>query len=104
MMAPSTYTELFFLDEATAFAAGHRPCGECRRSDAKRFKDLWLEVNGALLQGKAETMAMKRHRNGDLSWAIGAASTMSIASSRHGTGIGRRGLPVFSSSRGGIAR
>jgi hypothetical protein len=57
MMAPSTYTELFFLDEATAFAAGHRPCGECRRSDAKRFKDLWLEVNGALLQGKAETMA-----------------------------------------------
>jgi hypothetical protein len=57
VMAPSTYTELFFLDEATAFAAGHRPCGECRRSDAKRFKSLWLEVNGALLQGKAETMA-----------------------------------------------
>ncbi len=57
MMAPSTYTELFFLDEATALAAGHRPCGECRRSDAKRFKDLWLEVNGASLQGKSETMA-----------------------------------------------
>jgi len=57
MMAPSTYTELFFLDEATAFAAGHRPCGECRRSDARRFKDLWLEVNGALLQGKSGTMA-----------------------------------------------
>ena len=57
MMAPSTYTELFFLDEATAFAAGHRPCGECRRSDAKRFKDLWLEANGALLQGKSGTMA-----------------------------------------------
>ncbi len=57
MMAPSTYTELFFLDEATAFAAGHRPCGECRRSDARRFKDLWLEVNGALLQGKPGTMA-----------------------------------------------
>ncbi len=57
MMTPSTYTELFFLDEATAFAAGHRPCGECRRSDAKRFKDLWLEVNGALLQGKSGTMA-----------------------------------------------
>ena len=57
MMAPSTYTELFFLDEATAFAGGHRPCGECRRSDARRFKDLWLEVNGALLQGKSGTMA-----------------------------------------------
>ena len=57
MMAPSTYTELFFLDEATAFAAGHRPCGECRRADAKRFKNLWLEANGALLQGKSGTMA-----------------------------------------------
>ena len=57
MMAPITYTELFFLDEATAFAAGHRPCGECRRADARRFKDLWLEVNGALLQGKSRTMA-----------------------------------------------
>ncbi len=57
IMAPSTYTELFFLDEATAFAAGHRPCGECRRADAKRFKSLWLEANGALLPGKAETMA-----------------------------------------------
>ncbi len=57
VMAPSSYTELFFLDEATALAAGHRPCGECRRSDAKRFKDLWLEANGASLQGKPGTMA-----------------------------------------------
>ena len=57
VMAPSTYTELFFLDEATAFAAGHRPCAECRRSDARRFKNLWLDVNGALLQGKSGTMA-----------------------------------------------
>ncbi len=57
VMAPSTYTELFFLDEATAFAAGHRPCAECRRPDARRFKSLWLEVNGALLQGKSTTMA-----------------------------------------------
>ena len=57
VMAPSTYTELFFLDEATAFAAGHRPCAECRRSDATRFKNLWLEVNGALLQGKTGSMS-----------------------------------------------
>ena len=32
-----SYTELFFLDEVTAFAAGHRPCFECRRKDAQRF-------------------------------------------------------------------
>ena len=57
VMAASSYTELFFLDEATALAAGHRPCGECRRADARRFKDLWLEANGALLQGKPGAMA-----------------------------------------------
>jgi hypothetical protein len=34
------YTELFFLDEVTAFAAGHRPCFECRRKDAERFASL----------------------------------------------------------------
>ena len=33
LMQPGRYTELFFLDEATAFAAGHRPCAECRRPD-----------------------------------------------------------------------
>jgi hypothetical protein len=57
VMAPSTYTELFFLDEATAFAAGHRPCAECRRADATRFKSLWLDVNGAMLQGKPGNMS-----------------------------------------------
>jgi hypothetical protein len=35
------YTELFFLDEVTAFAAGHRPCFECRRGDAERFATLF---------------------------------------------------------------
>jgi hypothetical protein len=47
VMAPDRYTELFFLDEATALAAGHRPCGECRRSDYRRFKALWLAANRA---------------------------------------------------------
>ena len=38
VMAPrNTYTELFFLDEVTALAAGHRPCFECRRADARAF-------------------------------------------------------------------
>lgn len=36
-----SYTELFFLDEVTAFAAGHRPCFECRRKDAERFASLF---------------------------------------------------------------
>ena len=45
VMTPGRYTELFFLDEATALAAGHRPCGECRRADHRRFKAAWLAGN-----------------------------------------------------------
>lgn len=45
IMAPNLWTELFFFDEATAFAAGHRPCFECRREDANRFKAAWIKGN-----------------------------------------------------------
>jgi hypothetical protein len=45
VMQPNRYTELFFLDEATALAAGHRPCGECRRADFRRFRAAWLLGN-----------------------------------------------------------
>ena len=40
-----SYTELFFLDEPTALAAGHRPCFECRRKDAQAFAEKWREVH-----------------------------------------------------------
>lgn len=43
LMQPGKLTELFFLDEATAFAAGHRPCAECRRDDYRRL----LALTGA---------------------------------------------------------
>jgi hypothetical protein len=45
LMAPGRFTELFFLDEVTALAAGHRPCAECRRSDYNRFGDLWRALH-----------------------------------------------------------
>ena len=41
VMTPGSYTELFFLDEATALAAGHRPCAECRRADYTSFQAAW---------------------------------------------------------------
>ena len=44
-MRPGRYTELFFLDDATAFAAGHRPCAECRRADYNRLVELWSELH-----------------------------------------------------------
>ena len=47
VMGRRSWTELFFLDEATAFAAGHRPCFFYRRDDANRFRAAWEKGNGA---------------------------------------------------------
>ncbi|MCC6716467.1 MAG: hypothetical protein IT555_01150 [Acetobacteraceae bacterium] len=40
------WTELFFLDEAVALSAGHRPCAECRRADYRRFQAAWRIAHG----------------------------------------------------------
>lgn len=45
VMSPRRYTELFFLDEAVALAAGHRPCAECRRERFNAFKAAWNPRN-----------------------------------------------------------
>jgi hypothetical protein len=46
VMGTRSWTELFFLDEATALAAGHRPCFYCRRADANAFRAAWQRGNG----------------------------------------------------------
>jgi len=46
VMATRSWTELFFLDEATALAAGHRPCFYCRRPAAEAFRDAWARGSG----------------------------------------------------------
>ena len=46
VMGTRSWTELFFLDEATALAAGHRPCFYCRRDDANAFRAAWEKGNG----------------------------------------------------------
>jgi hypothetical protein len=46
VMGTRSWTELFFFDEATAFAAGHRSCFYCRRHDANRFRAAWEKGNG----------------------------------------------------------
>src|SRR5512141_2630849 len=43
IMQPGRYTELFFLDEATALAAGHRPCAECQRDRFNLFREFWAK-------------------------------------------------------------
>lgn len=45
--SPGNYSELFFIDEATAFAAGHRPCAHCQRARHREFKDAWVRANVA---------------------------------------------------------
>ena len=46
LMQPGRFTELFFLDEATAMAAGHRPCALCRHADYVRFVASWRRLHG----------------------------------------------------------
>ena len=53
LMQPGRFTELFFLDEATAFAAGHRPCALCRRADYDRFGELWRDLHPGLVGADA---------------------------------------------------
>jgi hypothetical protein len=45
LLQPGKFTELFFIDEATAFAAGHRPCALCRREDHNRFCEIWSTLH-----------------------------------------------------------
>ena len=58
LMTPGRYTELFFLDEVTAFAAGHRPCAECRRKRYNEFRDAWQAANALV--------ALELHQDGGL--------------------------------------
>ena len=53
VMSGRKWTELFFLDEAVALAAGHRPCGYCRREAYNRFCDAWTTAFGARASAKA---------------------------------------------------
>lgn len=58
VMSPRRYTELFFLDEAVAFAAGHRPCAECRRERFNAFKRSWRNDPGL----RADEIDVELHR------------------------------------------
>jgi hypothetical protein len=60
LMMPGRYTELFFLDEATALAAGHRPCALCRRADYDRLSAFWQELHPG--QRGADAIDAQLHR------------------------------------------
>jgi hypothetical protein len=71
LLQPGKFTELFFLDEATAFAAGHRPCALCRREDYVRFGELWdgepgADAIDARLHGERLAGRAQRHHDAPL--------------------------------------
>jgi hypothetical protein len=85
VMAGRSWTELFFLDEATALSAGHRPCFFCRRDDANQFRAAWQQGNrkrlhplpmpmeklpdGAMVRSGAESYMIAQGRA--LQWSTG---------------------------------
>ena len=62
LMRPGGFTELFFLDEATALAAGHRPCALCRRDDYLRLVAIWRGLHGGPLGADAIDERLHRER------------------------------------------
>jgi len=71
VMSPDSYTELFFLDEAVALAAGHRPCAECRHEDYLRFQHAWARAR----MGKAGADVMDERLHADRLVRPGARRT-----------------------------
>ena len=61
VMSPHRYTELFFLDEAVALAAGHRPCAECRRERFNAFKRAWQLGHQQQREPSADEMDLALH-------------------------------------------
>ena len=61
VMALGRYTELFFLDEATGLAAGHRPCFECRRRSFQSYADTWSSVNPGVGRPTASMIDERLH-------------------------------------------
>ena len=62
MLQPGKFTELFFLDEATALAAGHRPCALCRRADYNRFLEVWADLHPGIRGADAIDVQLQAER------------------------------------------
>lgn len=60
-MPPGRWTALFFLDEATALAAGHRPCGYCRRPAYRAYAEAWRVARGLAEPPRAGDMDLRLH-------------------------------------------
>lgn len=64
-MKPGTYTDLFFLDEATALSAGHRPCRRCNRSRCEEYVAAWNTFNTSVTSVRREIDEQLRRERAD---------------------------------------
>ena len=92
------YTELFFLDEPTALAAGHRPCFECRRKDAETFAEKWREARRLSRPPHAPEMDDILHARTPTRWRQALASTRHRRVARRRICRIRRGRPSASAA------
>ena len=77
VMTPGRYTELFFLDEATALAAGHRPCAECLRTRYNEFRAAWIAGNPrAATAGRVSAEAIDDALHADRLEPVGSKRTV----------------------------
>jgi hypothetical protein len=103
VMPTGRWTALFFLDEATALAAGHRPCGYCRRLDHLAFGEAWRRARGLPKRPKAHQLDLELHRERvdrtrrKLSWSVPLgelpSGAMVLRSGRPALVVGDRLLP-----------
>lgn len=105
VFSPKTWSELFFLDEATAFAAGHRPCAFCRRTRYNEFKSAWIAANSGRVRANPPIAEIDRALHAERVVAGGGKRTSRelFGDLPVGTFIERRGeaLAVVAS---GVAR
>jgi hypothetical protein len=91
IMKPRSYTELFFLDEATALSAGHRPCFECRRQAARDFQSAWAKAFGVVAKADEMDRVLDEDRT-----LRGGGKKMHLADVRglpDGTFVAKGGVP-----------
>jgi hypothetical protein len=107
LMTPGHYTELFFLDEATALAAGHRPCAECQRERFTRFRDLWATANpelAATSRPAATVLDAAIHRERTAPIAHDSGSCTSIENMPDGVFVTDDGRTAYLIMAGGLRR
>lgn len=94
VMSPNSYTELFFLDEVTALATGHRPCFECQRRAANEFAGLWGRLRGENKRARADGMDRQLHSERLANMAHRAYPKQDISSLPDGAMVLWQGKPA----------